>query len=253
MKNRNYLITGLLAVAILLTGSRLSAQAKPTCFVVDNTGNRIPGVNITAEENGDLVLQPDASGKIKRPFKAGSYRYAFIPKPTEVTELEKLAETKKYADLLKAAPPVFNKYRSLGWSYVIAALQVEALLADDKVSEAKRIFQEGARFPGEFREKMENAEILILVASKDYDRADERLKRQMLNADEQVAAQAFCLRGMVAEARGDKKQAILEYMKPLMLFDAKKGGEYRSVAKKNAVRLMQELNDPRVGKIENYE
>lgn len=254
MKNRQYVISALMAVAVLLiASSRLGAQAKPACYVVDNSGTRIPGVSITAEENGDLVLQPDASGKIKRPFKAGSYRYAFVPKPAEVGELEKLVEAKNHADIIKAAPAAFRKYRSLGWSYAITAIHVEALLAEDKVNEAKRVFQEGARFPGEFREKMENAEIRILVASKDYDRAEDRLKKQMLNADEAVAAQAFCLRGLVAEARGDKKQAILEYMKPLMLFDAKKGGEYRSEAKKHAVRLMKELNDPRVGKIESYE
>ena len=75
----------------------------------------------------------------------------------------------------------------------------------------------------------------------------------MMSKDDNIAAKAFNMRGEALLAQGQKKQAVLEYLKTLLLFDKKKVQAERAYAKKQAVAIMKELKDPRVGKIEAME
>jgi hypothetical protein len=178
----------------------------------------------------------------------------FVSKPKEVAALEQLFAEKKYDQVISQADGVFAKYKYLGWSNVIATMHADALLTGNKVAEAKRVLVAANRLAGEQRELLEASMVKIYIADKDYDKADSVLKRQMVSADEAKAAQAFCLFGEMAEAKGDKKQAVLEYLKVLMLFENnKKVDEVRSMAKSRATKLMRELNDPRVDKIAAYQ
>jgi len=66
-----------------------------------------------------------------------------------------------------------------------------------------------------------------------------------------LAAFAFNLRGQIREAQGQKKEAVLEYLKTVLLFEGKgKIRRDREMARLKAIALMKELNDPRAAKIE---
>ncbi|NMA43655.1 MAG: hypothetical protein GX946_09780 [Oligosphaeraceae bacterium] len=221
------------------------------CYVIRTDGGRVRGRELSADAKGNLVLNVD--DKMTMPFKVGEYRYGFVPKPAEVTTLEKLFQENKYEELLKNAQAVFDKYKFLGWNNVIAALQAESYLAAGNTNEARRCIAAAHRIQGEYRDKLNGAIVKLYIADKEYDKAEAILNRQLRVADEQLAAQAFCLMGEMAEAKDDKKQAVLEYLKVLMLFEGKECADMRSLAKSKALRLMREMKDPRVDKIAAYE
>ena len=244
---KRYMLSLLFLAAIGAPGLAL-AQGKRDCYVITADNRKISGQALAADAQGNLVL--DVDGKLKMPFRVGQYKMGFVSKPKEVAVLEQLFADKKYDQVISQADAVFEKYKFLGWSNVIASLHADSLLVDNKISEAKRVLVAANRLAGEQRELLEASMVKIYIADKDFDKADSVLKRQMVSADEVKAAQAFCLFGEMAEAKGDKKQAVLEYLKVLMLFENnKKVDDIRSLAKSRATKLMRELNDPRVDKI----
>ncbi len=252
MANCKRYMLSLLFLAVIGAPGLALAQGKRDCYVITADNRKISGQALTADAQGNLVLNVD--GKLKMPFRVGQYKMGFVSKPKEVAALEQLFADKKYDQVISQADAVFEKYKFLGWSNVIASLHADALLAGNKISEAKRVLVAANRLAGEQRELLEASMVKIYIADKDFDKADSVLKRQMVSADEVKAAQAFCLFGEMAEAKGDKKQAVLEYLKVLMLFENnKKVDDIRSLAKSRATKLMRELNDPRVDKIAAYQ
>lgn len=242
---------GLISLTFFSVPMLLRAQSRLDCYVIRADGSKMKGRELTADAKGNLLLIVD--DKLKMPFQTGSYKYGFIPKPKEVAALEKLAEEKNYAEISKTAAAVFEKYKYLGWCNVIAALEAEACLAQDKINDARKIISAASRLAGEYRDRLNGVIVKLYIADKDYSKAEAILKKQLQNADDLTAAQAFCLLGELAEARDDKKQAVLEYLKVLMLFDSKNAGDYRATAKTRALKLMREMKDPRIDKIAAYE
>jgi len=238
-------------LALVLTATLLPAQGKGDCFVIRGDNTKVKGQKLTSDEQGNLTL--DVDGKIQQKFARGQYKYGCIPKPQAVAELEKLFEAKKFADVTAKAPALFAKFKYLGWSYTIAALEAESWLAQGNVEKANKAYADGARIAGENRDRLEETSMRIFIARKEYDKVENLLKKKMLNADNQQAARAFNLRGDIALAKGDKKQAVLEYLKTLMLFEGKKVAAERSEAKEKATKLLRELKDPRVDKISGYD
>lgn len=241
----------LLGLTFFVSPSLLQAQSRQDCYVIRADGTRLKGKDLTADAKGNLLLNVD--DKLKMPFAVGSYRYGFIPKPNEVAALEKFFEEKNYDGVIKNAPAVFEKYKYLGWSNVIAALEAESYLTQGKINDARKVISAASRVGGEYRDKLNGAIVKLYIADKDFSKAEAILKRQLKDADEPTAAQAFCLLGEMAEAQDDKKQAVLEYLKVLMLFEGKKAGEARTIAKSRALKLMREMKDPRIDKIAAYE
>ncbi len=241
----------LLGLTVFANPILLQAQSRQECYVIRADGTKLKGKTLSTDNKGNLLLNVD--DKLKMPFAAGSYRYGFIPKPAEVAALEKLFEEKNYDGVIKSATAVFDKYKYLGWSKVIAALEAESYLNQGKITEARKVISAASRIGGEFGEKLNGAMVKLYISDKDFAKAEAILKRQLKDADEPTAAQAFCLLGEMAEAQDDKKQAVLEYLKVLMIFDGKKTGEARAIAKTRAMKLMREMKDPRIDKIAAYE
>lgn len=232
----------------LLIATCLFAQ-KQDCYVITAAGQRQKAVSIQADAQGNLTVSID--GKMKVPFKAGSYKIAVIPKPKEVTDLEKLANEEKYEELITAAPAVFDAYKYLGWADAIAALQCEAYLATDKPAKANETYQLALKFPRENNVKLQRIRLLDLVGKKQYDVVEQEAQKLILSKDDSLAAFAFNIRGQIREAQGQKKEAVLEYLKTVLLFEGKgRLKRDRETARQRAIALMKELKDPRVAKIE---
>ena len=169
----------------------------------------------------------------------------------EVEELEKLFDADNFDEVIKTAPAIFDQYKYLGWADTIAALQCESFLALGKPGEASAIFQNARKFPAENMQKFQRVLLLEMLAKKEFDRVENELKRMILDKDDSKAAFAFNMKGQLYEAKGQKREAILEYLKTVILFEGKgKLKRERDVAKQKAVALMKELKDPRVAKIE---
>lgn len=238
----------MVAIAALLLGAIIHAQ-RQDCYVIRADNQRIRAREITADANGNLSVNVD--GNLKMPLRWGSYRLAMIPKPKEVEELEKLFDADNFDEVIKTAPAIFDQYKYLGWADTIAALQCESFLALGKPGEASAIFQNARKFPAENMQKFQRVLLLEMLAKKEFDRVENELKRMILDKDDSKAAFAFNMKGQLYEAKGQKREAILEYLKTVILFEGKgKLKRERDVAKQKAVALMKELKDPRVAKIE---
>jgi len=205
------------------------------------------------------VKMKDANGTLEVVFKKGSspmglprnaYQYAYIPKPKELSGFTQAMENRNYDDVISLAPALVKKFALLGWGDYISGTEAEAQLRKGNVDAAKKALAAAKRTPGGNKDAVMRAEILILLNEKQYDKIDGILKQLMLSKDDDVAAFAFNMRGAVYKEQGQKKQAVLEYLKTLLLFEKnKKVDAERAEAKKEAVALLKELKDPRADKI----
>ena len=222
---------------------------KQECYVINAMGQRQKAMAVKADSQGNLTVQID--DRLKVPYKAGSYKFAFIPKPKEINELEKLLSEEEYEELITASATVFDAYKYLGWADAIAALQYEAFLATGKPEKAHDVYQLALKFPHDNNLKIQRMHLMELVTQQQYDIIEQEAKKLILSKDDSLAAFAFNLRGLAYEAKGQKKEAVVEYLKTVLLFDGKgKTKRERDKARLKAIALMKELKDPRVTYIE---
>lgn len=239
----------LIGILLGVIGAAAVHAQQQNCYVVQADGSRQKAVAIqVASPQGDLNVNVDGRGAVN--VKRGSYRYAMIPKPAEVQQLEQLFEEGKYQDVAKNATAVFEAYKFLGWGDVVGGLQAEAYLALKQNDAARKVLEKAAPFTAEGQDALMRANLLIMLDAKEFDKIEEILSKLVLSKEEAYAAFAFNMRGQIFALQGQKKQAVLEYLKTLLLFDGRKLRKERAEAKKQAVAIMKELNDPRVSKIE---
>ena len=237
--------------AAVFAATPLLAQ-KQQCYVVENNGAQTKALSIKADANGtlEIVIKKDTP-PVKRP--RGQYRYAVIPRPPQVERYVKLFEDRNYGDMLKAAPGLYTATRYVGWGDLIAAYQSEALLDQGKVEEARQALKQAQAAPGANKDAVLHANVRLLVHDKKFADVENLLKQLMTSKEDKTAAFAFNTRGQVLAAQGQKREAVLEYLKTLLLFDGKKTRAERAEAKRQAVALMTELKDPRVSKIKEMD
>ncbi|MBR4673598.1 MAG: tetratricopeptide repeat protein [Victivallales bacterium] len=239
-------------LVVLIAFAALSTYAQK-CYIVKADGSQQKAIDIKVKNaNGDLnVLVKQGQQPIL--FSKNMYRYAVVPKPQQVEQLGNALLANKYDDVLAAAKQLFEAYKFLGWGDYIACCQAQAYLGKNNLDEANKALALAKRTPGPNKDDLIATEIKCLIKAGKYDKTDELLKNLMMSKDDTTAAIAFNMRGEAYLAQGQKKQAVLEYLKTLLLFDKKKAQAERAYAKKQAVAIMKELKDPRVSKIEAME
>ena len=239
-------------LVVLIAFAALSTYAQK-CYIVKADGSQQKAIDIKVKNaNGDLnVLVKQGQQPIL--FSKNMYRYAVVPKPQQVEQLGNALLANKYDDVLAAAKQLFESYKFLGWGDYIACCQAQAYLGKNNLDEANKALALAKRTPGPNKDDLIATEIKCLIKAGKYDKTDELLKNLMMSKDDTTAAIAFNMRGEAYLAQGQKKQAVLEYLKTLLLFDKKKAQAERAYAKKQAVAIMKELKDPRVSKIEAME
>ena len=67
----------------------------------------------------------------------------------------------------------------------------------------------------------------------------------IMDADNDTAAFAFNVRGQILNGQGKKKEAVLEYLKTLVLFKPGIAPRERQNARQQVVALLKEMNDAR--------
>lgn len=243
----------LICMTLTLLGTS-ALYAQKNCYVVKTDGSQQKAISIKVRnQNGDLDVTV-AKNMPPLQMSRKQYRFAFIPKNNQLEQFEKLAAEAKFNDIVKYAPALYNSYKFLGWGDYIAATECEAFLSLGRDKDARQALNKAKKTPGANRDAVLRAEILCLLKDKEYASINKYLTQLMTSKNDNTAAFAFNMRAKVALAQGQKKQAVLEYLKTLLLFENKK--EVRSLrdeAKREAIAIMKELKDPRVSKIEAIE
>ena len=233
------------AFAVLVLASIVSAAAKPECWVIDSRGKKHKGIHVQIKNpQGDLELIVD--GRVRLPFKAGSYRAAFVPKPKEVAQLEEQYKKEKYTAVVQQADALFNTYKFVGWGDGIAAMKGMSLLQLQRPKEALAAFAWGQRYPGRYRDVILRGTVLAMLDMKTPEKAEPLLAKMITSSKPANAAFAFNARGRILEDAGKSKEAVLEYLIVLLFFkDNASVREYREEARTHAVALMKEMHDQR--------
>ena len=246
---RHAVILAALGCGMLLADSALGQ--KKDCYVINRAGAKVSGVDIAAEPDGTLMLEMEQGGP-KQTFKPGSYRFAYVPKPKLVGELERAYEAKKYDLVAQHGPGIFSKCKYLGWGDYVAYVEGMALLDSGKPELALDKFELGRKTPGKCSAEVAKGRIMALVALKRDEEAAAELEKLSQADDEDVAAFAFNARGQIMSRQGKKKDAVLQYLKTLLLFEPGDATRERDEARKQVVALLKEMNDPRAKDFEQF-
>ncbi|MBT3376687.1 MAG: tetratricopeptide repeat protein [Lentisphaerae bacterium] len=226
--------------------------AASDCYVVKRNGSKVKGVSLKAETDGTLKLQMERNGPTQT-FKKGSYRFGYVPRPKEVVSLEKAIDADKHDLVLKHAPQLFDRYKYLGWGDYISYLEGMAYIAKKQFSQAKTSLERGSNFRAKHEEELLQGMVLALLGLKDIDRAKPMLTKMMKSADRGMAAFSFNARGDILVQEGKKKEAVLEYLKTLLLFQPGSVDRERDKARTQAVALLKELKDSRWQEIQKID
>lgn len=235
--------------------SAATVYAQKNCYVVKADGSTQKAETIKVKNaEGDIeVIVEKNIPPIN--FTRRQYRYAFIPKPKNVEQLEQLLMDKKYQEVIKYAPQLFNNVKFIGWGDFVASCECEAHIALKNPAEAKKSLAKAKSATGGNQSAVLKAEIQCLIADGQFQKVEAYLKQLMTSKDDNTAAFAFNMKAKVYYAQGQKKLAVNEYLKTLLLFEPKnkKTVNDRQLAKQEAVAIMRELKDPRAAKIEAME
>jgi tetratricopeptide (TPR) repeat protein len=235
-------------MGIVISGYTVVAQTA-TSYIIDARGNKIVGQSLSADQSGNLSIQLEANGPVQV-FKRGTYRTAFVPKTKEIQALEQAATQKNSDGVAKAAPALFAKYQFLGWGGHISYLEGMVQVDKGNFAAALTVFDRGLALGDAFQEELLKGKVHALLGLKKNAEAQAALGKLILAADEKTAAFACNARGKLLAADGKKKDAVLEYMKTLLLFKPGQMTAERDEARKALVALLKEMGDSRAAEFE---
>ena len=239
--NRQQLIAGL--CGLLATAAILSAQSGP--YVVLANGQRMRVKSIQVVDGTGIKFVDENNREIG--FRADQFRAAYVPEPEQVAALEKFLAAKEYDKVIQYAGQVFAQYAILGWGDKIAYLEGSAHLAKNDPAKAGEAFAKGAPFNGSYREQLARGRVLALLAQGKVEEVRDSLDAMIRSSRPADAAMAFNARGQILAKEDKPREAVLEYLKTLLLFDGSEAdvAPYRDEARKQVVALMRQIGDPK--------
>lgn len=236
-------------VLLVLIAAQVMAQG-PSAFVVAPNGDRIQGSDISADPDGNIKLK---IGAATRTFKKDTYRDAYIPKPRAVEMLEQAFIEERYDVVKKQAADQFEAYKYLGWAGKIAYLEASAYLAEGKSKEALQIIANAERYARPDNEDLLKGKINALIAADQDQPARLLLVKLKAAASRETAAFAFNTSGTLLLKEGKKEDAVLEFLKTMLLFEPGKVPVQRQEAKRQVVAILKEMGDRRWQDFEKME
>ena len=139
MKKLMTLLTG----GLLLATVQLSAQntsAKPVIMKTD--GEEINAELVELTQSGSYrYAESRKAGSPKLSVPKKDVRWAWVPKPDEITKADRLLADNKYEEAAAAFAAAVKSYGPLGWEPYAKLRQAEALNALGKQSEAIKLLE----------------------------------------------------------------------------------------------------------------
>lgn len=238
---RQQLLVGL--CGLLAAAAVVSAPKTPVVMPVN--GQPFPVKSIKVYE-GTGIEFVDANNRTVR-LKAEQFKAAYVPEPEQVEALEKFLASKEYDKVIQYAGQTLSAYGILGWGDKIAYLEGMAYLEKNEPAKAADAFAKGMRFPGSYRDNLVRGRVQAMIAQGKAEEVSGDLDAMIRSSRKADAAMAFNARGEILAKEGKSKEAVLEYLKTLLLFDdeSKDVVPYREEARKQVVALMRKMGDPK--------
>ena len=227
MKHLTTLLTG----GLLLAAVQLSAQtasAKPVIMTTD--GEEIRAALVELTQSGDFrYAESLKDGSPKLSIRRNRVRWAWIPKPEEITAADKLLANKKYDEAATSFAGLVKPFGPLGWEPYCKLRQAEALDASGKQSEAIKLLETLKDYNANPRNEADLSaayELLIgfYANIKAWDKGLE-LSKKLMYAGDAAAVSALFARGDILSARAsetnsqdDRRDAFNAYAQISLLF-----------------------------------
>lgn len=217
------------------------SQAAP--FVINSAGSRIVGAAIRSEADGTVFLTTSNGQTLT--FPRGAYRTAFADQPSELAQVAALAKQRNFSEAACLLRRVKTRYRFLGWDRRAAMMLARVELAlknfDEAVAEYETLFAEQPKLRAVPAERARYMQAL-LGAGRTRDVAT-MIDEDIASGSRESAARAQVVRGDMKAAAGQYEEALLDYLRTVLLFKAQ-SGVLPEATYKTAVAL-KALNDPR--------
>ena len=246
-------MTWLIPAAILMVGAAL--RAADESYVVTAQGERVQTSTLRADAAGAIWYKPEGSpAEVKK--NPGEYQEAHIPQPPEVREMDAAFKAGNYAGVAAAAAKAAPKnYQFLGWGCWMALCEGNALAAQNNYPLAIASYDRGIALPfkDQYQGELYRSKVVCLLKLNRKDEARGVVEKMFVNADARTVAFAFNTRAELLAGDGKKREAILDYMKTLLLCKSTEVQEARTTARASIKALLTELKDPRAGEIDKLD
>ena len=238
--------TALKAILVIafIAGFGLVARAEKP-FIVTKSNKKVIADKVAADSRG--VLTYTASG-FSRKMKPGEYKYARVSKPKAVSNAFKKLKSKKYADAAKAFGKAYKSYRYLGWNvyciyYGAAALNKNGnkSAAIARINLIKKPPVDRVKIANYLKAKKLLAELYI--DSNKFDEAEEVLKELGTAQSASIAAFANVKQGDILLKKDKRKDALLMYLRTVLLFNKSNKKERPEALKKTIEILKKDKNN----------
>ncbi|HBC85639.1 MAG TPA: hypothetical protein DCZ94_01665 [Lentisphaeria bacterium] len=216
--------------------------------LVEKKEGQARGEYVSSDPNGDIALKQDNKFTIK--IKAADYKYARLAKtPDEILAADKKFDAQKYAEAMADYKNLYNAYKFVGFDvYCIykesACLEKLGKKADAlarlKIMDTYQCL-DPKKLPDFFDCKKLQATLLIDTGK--FDEAFKVLTDLGNSNDDNLAAFSFIARGDILSKQGKKKEAVLKYMVPALIFPQQ--NTERPKALLLVANTLKEMNDNR--------
>jgi len=228
-----------LGAALFVVSGFLAAQAQ---HVILNDGSRVEGTGIRARTNGDVTLTRQG-GDVT--YTRSQYREAWGPRPAEMDQARQMLEARQFDQAITVLEGVVTGSRFLGWDN-------EALLMIGRAQSGKGDHAAAvATFDRLFRDNPARREhaatrwayFASLLGAEQFDRLETLLNDVVARGERVDAARAQVMRGDIKNRRGLTEEALLDYLRTVILFKA--ATEVQPEALFKAAQALEEMRDPR--------
>ncbi|MFA6567765.1 MAG: hypothetical protein WCS96_06090, partial [Victivallales bacterium] len=233
-----------LAVLTSLSAIALSAVE---VIIERKEGAPIKAEYISSDADGDISYKQE---KFTIKIKAGDYKYARVTKtPDEITAADKKFTDQKYQDALADYKKLYSLYRYVGFD-VYCIYRESACLdklgkKEDALARLKTLDAYQNQDPKKQGELFEAKKLqaTLLIDLNKFDDAGKVLSEIGNSDDENLAAFSFNTRGDILVKQGKKKEAVLKYMIPALIFNTQNKERPRALCQ--TANILKELNDNR--------
>ena len=253
MKKLMTLLTGGLLLAAVQLSAQSAASAKPVIMTTD--GEEIRAASVELTQSGDFrYAESLKDGSPKLSIRRNRVRWAWIPKPEEITAADKLIASKKYDEAATTFAGLIKSFGPLGWEPYCKLRQAEALDASGKQSEAIKVLETLKDYsnasPRNEADLSAAYELLIKFYAniKAWDKGLE-LSKKLMYAGDAAAVSALFARGDILSARAsetnsqdDRRDAFNAYAQISLLFPK---SSRAAEATFRAYQTLKVLNDAR--------
>ncbi|MFA6293840.1 MAG: hypothetical protein WC637_18775 [Victivallales bacterium] len=237
----------LICTLSVLTSLSAIALSAVEIIIEKKEGAPIKAEYVGSDANGDITYKEE---KFTLKIKANDYKSARIAKiPDELLAADKKLADQKFQDALTDYKNLYNRYRYVGFD--VYCIYRECVCLDklgkkeDALARLKTLDAYQNLDPQKKPDlsEVKKLQASILIDLNKLDDANKVLTELGNSDDDNLAAFSFNARGDILLKQGKKKEAVLKYMVPALVFNVQNKERARALCQ--VANILKELNDNR--------